>query len=35
MLRMLCDPRLRTGMTATQARPIAEQIALELMGGDS
>ncbi|MCG6902926.1 MAG: DUF2927 domain-containing protein [Rhodobacter sp.] len=35
LLRMLYDPRLRPGMTATQARPIAETIAAELMGGES
>ena len=35
LLRMLYDPRLRTGMTASQARPIANQIALDLLGGDS
>jgi len=35
MLRMLYDPRMRPGMTAAQARPIAEVIAAELMGGES
>jgi len=34
MLRMLYDPRLRPGMTAAQARPIAEVIAAELLGGE-
>jgi len=33
LLRMLYDPRMQTGMTAAQARPIAEQIAAELLGG--
>ena len=35
LLRMLYDPRLRPGMTATQARPIVEVIAAELLGGES
>ena len=35
LLRMLYDPRMRPGMTATQARPVAETIALELLGGES
>jgi hypothetical protein len=35
LLRMLYDPRMRPGMTATQARPIAQQIAQELLGGES
>ncbi|TMV53873.1 DUF2927 domain-containing protein, partial [Thioclava sp. BHET1] len=32
MLRMLYDPRLRPGMTAAEAAPIARQIANELLG---
>ncbi len=35
LLRMLYDPRLRSGMTADEARPIAERIATELLGGES
>lgn len=35
LLQMLYDKRLRAGMTAAQARPIAEQIASELLGGSS
>lgn len=35
MLRMLYDPRLKPGMSVAQARPIIEQIAEELVGGDS
>ncbi len=35
LLRMLYDRRMRPGMTAAQARPIAEIIAAELMGGES
>lgn len=35
LLRMLYDPRLRPGMTISQARPIVEQIAAELVGGES
>ena len=35
MLRMLYDRRLTTGMDAETARPIVNQIAAELMGGDS
>jgi hypothetical protein len=35
MLRMLYDPRLRSGMTVAQARPIVERIAAELLGGES
>ncbi len=34
-LRMLYDPRLRPGMTPDEARPIAETIAAELLGGES
>ncbi len=33
MLRMLYDRRLRAGMNAAQARPIAEMIAADLLGG--
>lgn len=33
LLQMLYDRRLKTGMTARQARPIAKKIAAELMGG--
>ncbi len=33
LLRMLYDPRLRPGMTETEARPILEQIAAELVAG--
>lgn len=32
LLRILYDPRLRTGMSADQARPIVQQIASELSG---
>lgn len=35
ILKMLYDPRLKPGMTAEQARPIAQTIAQELMGGSS
>ena len=35
LLQMLYDSRLHTGMTATEVRPIAEQIAAELLGGAS
>jgi len=35
LLRMLYDPRLRSGMTVSQARPVAEVIAAELLGGES
>ena len=35
LLRMLYDRRLSTGMTAASARPIAEVIAGELLGGGS
>lgn len=35
LLKMLYDRRMRPGMTAEEARPVAEQIALELMGGES
>jgi hypothetical protein len=33
LLRMLYDPRMRPGMTPEEARPVAEIIAAELMGG--
>jgi hypothetical protein len=33
LLRMLYDPRLRTGMTAEEATPIVQTIAGELVGG--
>ncbi len=33
LLRILYDPRLAPGMTETEARPIVETIAAELMGG--
>jgi len=35
LLRMLYDPRLRTGMSAAEAAPIAREIARELMAGGS
>lgn len=35
MLRMLYDPRLSTGMTADQARPIAIMLATQFTGGES
>lgn len=35
LLQMLYDPRLRPGMTAAQAAPIAREIATELTGGPS
>ncbi|MBT8409162.1 MAG: DUF2927 domain-containing protein [Alphaproteobacteria bacterium] len=35
LLRILYDPRLRTGMRASQARPIARRIAEELVAGPS
>jgi len=34
LLKMLYDERLRPGMTETEARPIVERIAQELMGGE-
>jgi hypothetical protein len=34
LLKILYDKRLRPGMTETEARPIVEQIAHELMGGE-
>ncbi|SDE43110.1 DUF2927 domain-containing protein [Limimaricola pyoseonensis] len=33
LLKMLYDPRLRPGMSAAEAAPIARQIAAELVGG--
>ena len=35
MLKMLYDPRLRTGMTEAEARPIVYSLATELVGGNS
>lgn len=35
LLKILYDPRLRPGMTLTEARPIVETIAAELMPGES
>jgi hypothetical protein len=35
LLQMLYDDRLRPGMTAAEAAPIAREIARELMGGES
>ncbi len=35
LLQMLYDPRMRQGMTAREARPVAEIIAAELLGGES
>ena len=35
MLKMLYDPRLRPGMTLSEARPIVEAMAAELVGGES
>lgn len=35
MLKMLYDPRLRPGMTLTEAKPIIETLASELLGGES
>jgi len=35
LLQMLYDDRLRPGMTVDEVRPIAKQIAAELMGGSS
>ena len=33
LLRMLYDPRMRTGMSEAEARPVAQIIAEELIGG--
>ena len=35
MLKMLYDPRLRTGMSLSEARPVVATIAEELLGGES
>ena len=35
LLKMLYDPRLSAGMSEAEARPIAQTIAAELLGGDS
>lgn len=35
MLRMLYDPALKAGMTATDARPVVHQLATDLIGGES
>jgi hypothetical protein len=35
MLKMLYNPALTPGMTADQARPIIDQLATALVGGDS
>ncbi|MDF0603185.1 DUF2927 domain-containing protein [Psychromarinibacter sp. C21-152] len=35
LLKMLYDPRMRSGMTIREARPVAEEIAAELLGGES
>ncbi len=35
LLRMLYDARMRPGMTVSEARPVAETIAAELLGGES
>lgn len=35
LLRILYDPRLRSGMSAAQARPIVQKVATELLGPDS
>jgi hypothetical protein len=35
MLKMLYNPRLRPGMTLTEARPIIATLASELLGGES
>jgi hypothetical protein len=35
LLRMLYDPRMKSGMTAAEARPVAEVLAAELLGRDS
>lgn len=35
MLKMLYDPRLRPGMTLTEARPVVAAMAAELLPGDS
>ncbi|WP_172297417.1 DUF2927 domain-containing protein [Pseudoruegeria sp. HB172150] len=35
LLQMLYDPRMRSNMTEQEARPVAEVIAAELLGGES
>jgi hypothetical protein len=35
MLEMLYNPAFRPGMTEAEARPVAEALAVELLGGDS
>lgn len=35
LLQMLYDPRMRPGMTAAEARPVAQTIASEILGGQS
>lgn len=35
LLKILYDPRLRPGMTEAEARPVVEQIAVEMLGGDA
>ncbi|WP_099827017.1 DUF2927 domain-containing protein [Oceaniglobus indicus] len=35
LLKMLYDKRMRVGMTADEARPVAQTIAAELLGGES
>lgn len=35
LLRILYDPRLKSGMTTSDARPIVETIAHEMIGGES
>jgi hypothetical protein len=35
LLKILYDRRLRPGMTESEARPIVEVIAAEIMGGAS
>jgi hypothetical protein len=35
LLKMLYDPRLRTGMTAAEAEPIIQRIATELLNPPS
>ncbi len=35
LLRMLYDPRMRTGMTVDEAAPVSRTIAAELLGGEA
>lgn len=35
LLRMLYDPRMKSGMSVQEARPVAREIAMELLGGES